>query len=84
MQHSHILRRKRRKAKRYSGELKRFTLESFGMSMESEHGRRSIAFNAGRWECSCEFFGEHSTCSHVMAVELLFAKGKGIELRGQE
>ncbi|MGW4412611.1 SWIM zinc finger family protein [Nonomuraea sp. NPDC004702] len=41
--------------------------------MESRHGKRLIEFSAeSRWECTCDFFGERNTCSHIMAAETVF------------
>jgi hypothetical protein len=67
---------KRRKAKRYAAEPDRLTICSFAAELRSDHDIRAVSYDRGKWSCSCEFFGAHGTCSHVLAVdELLSSAG---------
>lgn len=68
-----VMDRKRQKAERYIKEPWRFRARSLTLEMESRHGKRLIEFSAeSRWECTCDFFGERNTCSHIMAAETVF------------
>jgi hypothetical protein len=63
------LEEKRQKAQRYAAEPERFTVQSLHLRMQSEHGVREIAFHEGRWSCTCPFYVDHQTCSHIMAAQ---------------
>lgn len=69
---------KRRKAERYSTESNRFCIDSLSVTMRSEHGNRAVAFDKGKWSCTCDFFAEHRTCSHVMALEIVLSEFAGL------
>ncbi len=69
---------KRRKAERYATERDRFRVESLSATMRSEHGDRIVAFDKGRWSCTCEFFAQHDTCSHVMALDIILSEFAGL------
>jgi hypothetical protein len=62
---------KREKAELYAREPDRFTLVTVQVEMKSKHGVRRISYSDGIWRCSCEFYHDQRTCSHVMAVERL-------------
>jgi hypothetical protein len=66
---------KRAKALRYATEPERFSLISLSVVMNSHHGIRQIQFADGSWRCVCEFYLEHSTCSHILAVQEMLKKG---------
>ena len=63
------LEEKRQKAQRYATEPERFRLEGIHLRMTSEHGVREITFQEGRWSCTCPFYADHYTCSHIMAAQ---------------
>lgn len=64
--------KKREKAKRYITELERFQLLEIKLKMNSTHDIRHIGFINGSWNCTCEFFRERKTCSHIMAAQEIF------------
>lgn len=64
---------KRRKAARYAQEPERFMLDALTLTMQSEHGRRTITLVGGEWRCTCPFYARRGTCSHVMAAQMLLA-----------
>jgi hypothetical protein len=65
---------KRCKAERYANEQSRFHVDSFQITMKSEHGDRLIGYDTGAWSCTCDFFAAHDTCSHVMAMCLILGE----------
>ena len=69
---------KRRKAERYAAEPGRFQVDSLTVTMHSEHGNRLITFEAGNWSCTCDFFADHRTCSHIMAFEMILSNSAGL------
>lgn len=69
---------KRRKAERYATEPDRFCIDSLSATMHSEHGDRAIVFEKGKWSCTCDFFAEQQTCSHVMALEIILGDFAGL------
>jgi hypothetical protein len=74
---------KRRKAERYATEPDRFSLDSLSATMHSEHGNRTLAFEKGKWSCTCDFFAEQQTCSHVMALEIILSDFAGLHQSNQ-
>ena len=64
---------KQAKAEQYAGEPERFTINALVVDMQSEHGIRSIAYLNGIWYCTCDFFKENGTCSHIMALGKILA-----------
>jgi hypothetical protein len=71
---------KRHKAARYMDEQGRFQILSVLATMESEHDNRILQFSDGSWKCSCDFFLEHCTCSHTMALEAILCDKAGLRL----
>jgi hypothetical protein len=69
---------KKRKAERYANERGRFCVDSMSVTMRSEHGNRVLTFQNGQWSCTCEFFAQHETCSHVMALDIIFGESAGL------
>ncbi|MER7365076.1 SWIM zinc finger family protein [Nonomuraea wenchangensis] len=74
---------KRSKAARYASEQDRFRLHSIRATMQSEHDERHIGFEDGSWSCTCTFFADHKTCSHVMALALILKEQAGLQLRDE-
>lgn len=74
---------KRRKAERYATEPDRFRVSSLSVAMRSEHGDRVVGYDNGKWSCTCDFFDQHETCSHVMALEIILSRCLGLALSGQ-
>lgn len=65
----HALLKKIEKARKYISEPERFTTQGTEVKLKSEHDTRKLIFRDGQWECNCEFFGQHSICSHSIAVK---------------
>ena len=72
------LARKRRKAERYATERDRFCVDSLSATVRSEHGNRIVGFDKGEWSCTCDFFAEYRTCSHIMALEIILSEFTGL------
>jgi hypothetical protein len=72
--------RKFQKAKQYASEPGRFEIGHIRATMISEHGVRLVEFVQGKWSCNCEFFPDHGTCSHVMALGLVLREQSGLQL----
>ncbi|WP_189361740.1 SWIM zinc finger family protein [Thermogemmatispora tikiterensis] len=65
------LQRKQMKAANYAQQPERFTLLEIKLQMRSTHGVRLISYAEGDWHCTCDFYRERGTCSHIMAAEQL-------------
>lgn len=62
--------RKIEKAKRYVEEVERFKVkDSNTILLHSEHALRNLSLQNEKWHCLCDFFKEHSICSHTIAVQ---------------
>nr|BBH94449.1 hypothetical protein KTA_26480 [Thermogemmatispora argillosa] len=69
--HDEQLQRKQIKAGHYAQQPERFTLLEIKLQMRSTHGTRLISYQGGSWHCTCDFYRERGTCSHIMAAERL-------------
>jgi hypothetical protein len=63
------LQKKRQKAEEYAAQPERFNLISIKLKMNSTHAIRLISYDAGKWECTCDFFSKRGICSHTIAVQ---------------
>ncbi len=70
---------KRRKAQTYANEPGRFRFNSIEIVMTSEHGERVVSLENGVWHCTCPFYAEHDTCSHIIASQILLTSS-GIDV----
>ncbi len=70
------------KARRYAQELHRVRITSLRADFQGEHSTHKVAFDAGEWHCSCEFFSKWNTCSHTMALERIL--GDMMAVGGEE
>jgi hypothetical protein len=61
------------KAKRYAQEPGRVTLSSLTADFHGENANHKISYADGTWQCTCDFFSQWGTCSHVMALQLMLA-----------
>ena len=57
------------KAKRYAEERHRLRFTSFTVDFQGENSSHHVAFDDGRWSCTCDFFAGRGLCSHTMALE---------------
>ena len=62
------MQRKVEKARNYSHEEERFETSDGKIIIRSEHGTRTITPIEGGYECDCEYYQKHHTCSHIMAM----------------
>ena len=61
------------KAKLYAQEPDRVTLSSFTAQFRGENDNYTLSYTGGGWQCSCHFFSQWGTCSHVMAMQQILA-----------
>ena len=61
------------KAKRYAQEPDRVTLSEFSADFRGEHDNYAVTYKSNKWHCTCQFFSQWETCSHIMALQRLFA-----------
>jgi len=61
------------KANRYAQEPGRVTLSNLTADFHGENANHKISYAEGKWQCSCDFFSQWKTCSHVMALQLMLA-----------
>ncbi|HEV2130157.1 MAG TPA: SWIM zinc finger family protein [Longimicrobiaceae bacterium] len=57
------------KAKQYAEQPERIHFESLRVRIEGVNNEHRVEFDDGHWKCDCEYFRNHATCSHVMALE---------------
>ncbi len=60
------------KARRYANEPGRVTLNSLAADFHGENADHKVGYADGQWSCTCDFFGQWETCSHVMALQEMF------------
>lgn len=61
------------KAKRYAAEPDRVQLQSLDVFFRGDNGTHKIRLSKDEWSCECDHFVVHGLCSHVMALQRLFA-----------
>jgi hypothetical protein len=57
------------KAKRYAQEPDRVTLLDFTAKFRGGNDSHTVNYAQGKWHCSCHFFSQWGTCSHIMALQ---------------
>jgi len=57
------------KAKRYAQEPHRVNIKRLAATFRGDHNEYEVAYQDGRWSCTCSFFSGYGTCSHTMALE---------------
>jgi len=62
------LAQKKSKAEYYAADRGRFRLEGVTVEVKSNHGVRMVELRDRKWACTCPFFQERGTCSHILAV----------------
>jgi len=60
------------KARRYAQEPGRVTLSNLAADFHGENADHKVSYMDGKWSCTCDFFGQWDTCSHVMALQEMF------------
>jgi hypothetical protein len=61
------------KAARYAKEPDRVDVIRMELSFRGDNGTHKVSYEQKQWKCSCNYFGQHGYCSHVMAMERLLA-----------
>ena len=41
------------------------------LSIAGDNSTHEVRFDAGQWECNCDFFAHRRTCAHTMTLELV-------------
>jgi hypothetical protein len=67
-----VLEREQAKAAEYASQPDRFTLIAFDLEIRVEQDNHLVLYDHGEWSCTCTFFEEWETCSHITATALLF------------
>jgi hypothetical protein len=62
------------KAKRYAEQPERIEFMSFQVIFKGENSTHEIAYQTGKWSCTCSFFHSRGVCSHTMALERILGK----------
>lgn len=57
------------KAKSYADQPERIHFKDLRVAFDGNHGEHTVEFHEGVWRCDCEYFQNHHTCSHVMALD---------------
>ena len=57
------------KAHRYAEERDRINVRDFSVDFRGEHGTYTTSYKGSAWHCTCRFFKDWETCSHVMAMQ---------------
>ena len=74
---------KQARAERYASEPDRFSLLFMEMEVKADHGNKLVMYSDdGDWSCTCDFFQQERTCSHVMAVGLVLEFLNIVQPRG--
>jgi len=63
-------------ARRYAAMPARFDIISMELEIQTEDGRQMLCGSPLDWTCTCAFYGEWGTCSHVMAADIVFPHQK--------
>lgn len=57
------------KAKSYADQPERIHFKDLRVAIDGNHAEHTVVFHEGDWRCDCEYFRNHHTCSHVMAID---------------
>lgn len=71
------------KARRYAEERERIRFEDFSVTLDGENNPHTVHYDAGSWQCDCDFFQTRGVCSHTMALERIL-EGMILEPAAQE
>ncbi|MCD6568332.1 MAG: hypothetical protein J7K94_06330 [Dehalococcoidia bacterium] len=62
------------KAKRYAQEPGRISFSGFTTVFHGENSDHKVSYASGKWHCTCDFFSQWGTCSHIMALQQVLGK----------
>jgi len=57
------------KAKRYAKEPGRITFSGLTAVFHGENDDHKLSYSNEKWHCTCHFFSQWETCSHIMALQ---------------
>jgi hypothetical protein len=61
------------KAQLYAQQPDRVQFQEFSTTFRGEHDSYEVAYRDGSWQCSCHFYPDWKTCSHIMALQRMMA-----------
>ena len=64
--------RKIEKAKDYALQPERIKFAQYKATFKGDNDDHEISYEAGSWRCTCHYFSGHDTCSHTMAMQIIF------------
>ena len=65
--------RKVEKAKDYALQKERVSFAACTARFRGDNGDHTISYDAGRWDCDCDYLIGRDTCVHIMALQLMLA-----------
>lgn len=73
------------KAKRYSAEPERVCVNALEVTFHGKNDEHTITLHGADWHCDCHFFAsqDFGTCSHIMALQRLFAPMLPLEAKSE-
>ncbi|MDQ3387861.1 MAG: hypothetical protein M3483_00005 [Gemmatimonadota bacterium] len=57
------------KARTYASEPERIHFQALRVAFDGRNGSHEVEFDGDHWQCDCDYFHNHATCSHTMALE---------------
>ncbi len=63
--------RKIEKARSYAEQPERVQFTQWKAEFRGDNGNHTVSYEAGKWNCSCNYFAGHGTCSHTMAMNMI-------------
>ena len=64
--------RKVEKAKDYALQRERVTFATCTVHFHGDNGDHNITYEGGRWHCDCDYLIGRETCTHIMALQMMF------------
>jgi hypothetical protein len=65
------------KAKRYAAEEReRIRVQGLTVTFNGTNNPHAVSFQDKTWKCDCDFFVARGSCSHTMALEMIFEEAK--------
>lgn len=61
------------KATRYANEPQRVQFRALEVDLRGDNDSHTVRLAGDEWSCGCDHFQVHGLCSHVMALQKLFA-----------
>ena len=66
--------RKVEKAKDYALQKERVSFVNCKARFQGDNGDHTISYDAGAWDCDCDYLRGRDTCVHIMALQLMLAE----------